>query len=316
VRTLAGSQTESTLARVDGVGKEARLQFPGPMGIDGAGNLFVVESSRHAIRKVTPAGVVTSYWQEGPVAGTSPHYPRSIAVSASGALYMAVGGTPERATELRKIAADGQYSTISLPNDAGDPRAGDGSALPASYTALAVDAAGNVYVASEVTRTGPDTCSSCYTRATVRKVTPDGKASLLMSSEGAPGPMGSITGLAVDKGGNVFVLGALLIVRIDAAGGATTLMHNDQNFINAITVDTAGNLYFTATQFSGRASAWPSGAIGKVTPQGVVSALADPGKDARFETAATLDSPTGIAIDAAGAIYVSMSRTIRKLVLP
>ena len=104
--------------------------------------------------------------------------------------------------------------------------------------------------------------------------------------------------------------------KIDAAANVTTVMRNGTMFMNALAVDTAGNLFFTGHEFSGRASDWPTGAIGKVTPQGTLQVLAEPFKDARFATPPMLDSSNAIAVDAAGALYLSRYRTIRKLVLP
>ena len=317
VRTLAGGAADSTLARLDGVGKEARFLTAGAMTQDSAGNLFIADTLHKAVRKVTPGGVVTTL--AGSVnASVTLRYPRAIAAGAGGALYVSDAATADdAATALRKIGSDGTVSTVVLPANAGDPRANDGAELAPRYTAVAADAAGNVYIATEVSRDGPDTCSSCVSRAIVRKVAPDGKITLLLSIDGPSDLRNSVTALAVDKSGNVFALDRGNIVKIDSAGTVTTVLRNELGFITALTVDAAGNLYFATEPFSGRASTWPIGAIGKVTPQGAVAVAADPnGTDARFKTpGAQIANPRGIAVDA-GAVYVSGSGRVLKLVLP
>ncbi len=59
------SYTISTLAGVapgsaDGTGTAARFFGPSNVAVDGSGNLYVVDGSNHTIRKITPAGVVTT----------------------------------------------------------------------------------------------------------------------------------------------------------------------------------------------------------------------------------------------------------------
>ena len=59
VTTLAGL-AGSPPASVDGTGSAARFFSPTSVGIDTAGNVYVAERGMVAIRKVTPAGVVTT----------------------------------------------------------------------------------------------------------------------------------------------------------------------------------------------------------------------------------------------------------------
>ena len=314
-RLLAGRAPGVILERSDGLGKEALFLHAGSLALDGAGALLVLDARMRSIRKVSTEGLVTTstYW---PYATGGEHYPRHIAAGTGGALYVTDGASAERASVLRKIAADRTHSTLALPADPGDPLAADGSALPVNLTALATDTSGNVFVASEVTRTGPDECSSCYTRSMVRKIAPDGKVTLLLVIHSGP-QTGIVKGLAADRSGNVYVLDAGKLVKIDAAGAVTTVMRNDLHYMNAIAVDAAGNLFFTAQTFSGVYSTWPHSAIGKVTPQGAVSIVADPAKDVRFDISPEwLDSPIALVADAAGVLYVSTPSRVRKLVLP
>ena len=45
----------------DGVGNVARFHIPNGVAVDGAGNIYVADSGNHTIRKITPAGVVSTF---------------------------------------------------------------------------------------------------------------------------------------------------------------------------------------------------------------------------------------------------------------
>lgn len=313
-RVLAGGAIEPTRAQVDGVGKQANFLSAARMVADGAGKLFLVDMTMKAVRTITPAGVV------GTVAvGATPslNAMRDIAVGPHGVLYVIDSNSASISMYLRKIGSDGVVGTIELGNTPGDPVAGDGSAIAPVFTAVATDAAGNLYVASDVTRMGPPECSSCAKRVIVRKVGLDGKVSIVFEQFGSHASQTSITDLALDASGNLFMIDGLGIRKVDQNGVATTLLGTDQAFVHAIAVDAKGNLFFATEPFSGRQSPWPIHAIGQVAPDGKVSVAADPnGSDARFKSASWITSPAGLATDAAGALYVSGNGRVLKLVLP
>ena len=93
VTTLAGSGIEGTL---DGTGTAARFGYPAGLATDAAGNIYVSDNNQHNIRKVTPAGVVTTLAGSTPygfVDGASSsarfYSPRGIAFDANNNLYIA-----------------------------------------------------------------------------------------------------------------------------------------------------------------------------------------------------------------------------------
>jgi len=79
----------------DGVGTEAKFYYPGGLGIDGEGNVYVAGNHNHRIRRVTPAGVVTTLagsahagYRDGGVLLAEFHNPVDVTVDGAGSLYV------------------------------------------------------------------------------------------------------------------------------------------------------------------------------------------------------------------------------------
>jgi hypothetical protein len=111
-------------------GGDGVAQFNGPLGLvrDGQGNLFVSDSNNHTIRKITPAGVVST-WAGSPGldgcvdgGGQTARFckPAELALDAQGNLFVADSFN----SVIRKISSAGQVSTIS--GLAGSPGTADG----------------------------------------------------------------------------------------------------------------------------------------------------------------------------------------------
>ena len=147
--------------------------------MDSAGNVYVADSANNTIRKVTPAGVVTTLaglaGSCGSADGTGSaarfYCPAGVAVDSAGNVYVA----DMHNNTIRKVTPAGVVTTLA--GLAGSPGSADGTGSAARFNdpyGVAVDSAGNVYVAD----TGNNT---------IRKVTPGGVVTTLAGLAGSAG---------------------------------------------------------------------------------------------------------------------------------
>ncbi|KQZ66562.1 MULTISPECIES: NHL repeat-containing protein [unclassified Lysobacter] len=134
----------------DGIGAAAAFNTPSGVALDAAGNLYIADTGNHAIRKLSPQGVVSTLagdgsagYLDGPAAQARFNGPTGVAVDAQGRVYVA----DTYNDRIRVIGNDGQVRTL-----AGGERPGyqDGPAALARFdtpTALALDRHGRVLVA-------------------------------------------------------------------------------------------------------------------------------------------------------------------------
>jgi sugar lactone lactonase YvrE len=149
VSTFAGS---GTMGSADGTGTAASFYYPYGIAIDGSGNLFVADSRNNKIRKITSAGVVTTFAGSGTAGaadgtGTSAtlNYPAGIAIDSAGNLYIADNGN----NEIRMITPSGVVTTVAGGTKSGDTD-GTGTAATFEYPyGIAIDKSGNIYVTDQ-----------------------------------------------------------------------------------------------------------------------------------------------------------------------
>jgi len=117
VTTFVGSGVNSS---VDGTGASATFSSPYGVAVDSSDNLYVTEFGGSRIRKVTPAGVVTtvagsvSGYADGAGTAAQFYFPRGIAVDAQGFIYVA----EQEGSRIRKISPTGYVSTLAGPGPA------------------------------------------------------------------------------------------------------------------------------------------------------------------------------------------------------
>jgi hypothetical protein len=163
VTTLAGN---TGFGSVDGLGNAA--EFFGPEGIvvDGAGNLYVTDTINNTIRFITPAG---TNGLVSTLAGTPQHRGTNDGVGSAAAFYLPFGVATDAASNvyvgdqsanlIRKITPDGTVTTLAGSLDGGSFDSTNQLATFRQPSGLAIDGAGNIYVAdagnSKIRRLSP-----------------------------------------------------------------------------------------------------------------------------------------------------------------
>ncbi|HEY2384676.1 MAG TPA: hypothetical protein VGK48_26165, partial [Terriglobia bacterium] len=207
VTTVAGNSTFG-FGGDGGLATSAQIAGRG-IAVDAAGDLFIADTYNHRIRKVTPAGVIST------IAGTGTggfagdggtglaaqfNYPSGIAVDGAGNIWIADTGNQR----IRKLASSGIISTVAGTGTAG--YSGDGGAAVAAQLSspvnIALDGSGNLYIA--------DT-----TNARIRMVNGSGVITTIAGNgiagntgDGGPAASAELNqpeGIVADSSGNLFI---------------------------------------------------------------------------------------------------------------
>jgi streptogramin lyase len=212
VSTLAGNGFPGY---ADGNGYGAAFNQPYGVAVDASGNIYVADRFNLRIRKIVQlpdgTGQVTTLAGnrfEGDTdstgANASFRYPAGIAVDASGNIYVADTDNHK----IRKIVplpdGTGRVSTLAGSGSYGNS---DGPGTTATFngpSGVAIDASGNIYVAS-------------YWNYNIRKIITSANGSTVVTTLAGSGSLGNAdgygaaaffnqaTGVAVDASGNVYV---------------------------------------------------------------------------------------------------------------
>lgn len=176
--TFAGSPTQQ--GQLDGMGTGAQFSSPEGLAMDTAGNLYVADSVNCNIRKITPAGFVSTFagppvtpqcgTKDGVSAAARFAGPVGIAVDQSGNVFVADTNN----STVRKITSDGLVTTLAgHAATAGYVDAVGDSARFIEPVGVAVDGSGIVYV----------TEAGGYT---VRKIKSDGSVTTVIGTKFLP----------------------------------------------------------------------------------------------------------------------------------
>ena len=213
IRKIASNGTVTTIAGLsthfgdsDGMGSNARFTYPAAIATDTLGNLYVADSMRHTIRKITPAGAVSTLagipgsqgWIDAPGASALFNAPSGLVVDSQGNVYVADSSNDL----IRKITPTGVVSTFAGVRNCSNYVDGAGTVAcfddPAGIT---IDSANNLYVA--------DTGNNV-----IRKISPQGFVTTLAGlgrQAGSSDGTGSVarldgpTGIAFDANGTLYV---------------------------------------------------------------------------------------------------------------
>ncbi len=153
ISTIAGTGAAG-FSGDGGAAISAQLSYPHGVAVDASGNLFIADSNNYRIRKIDTNGRISTIAGTGEIGFSGDggaaisaqfDYPHSVAVDASGNLFIVDWGNHR----IRKVDTNGNISTVAGTGAAGF--SGDGGAATSAQlnypTGVAVDGAGNVYIA-------------------------------------------------------------------------------------------------------------------------------------------------------------------------
>ncbi len=304
----------------------ASLISPAAVALGPAGSFYIADVV--GVHKVAASGIISTVGQF--------NTPGGVVVDAGGNLYVSDTGN----YRIRKVDPSGAISTIA--GNGTQAYSGDGgpatSAELLGPRGLALDTAGNLYFVDY--QAYPYICGvnpfdlepviCTVVTSLVRKVATDGTISTVAgtgtsgySGDGGPATQAQINaqgGLAFDAAGNLYIADGFVVRKIAVGGTITTVAGNGAQGCTgdgpattvplaqpfAVAVDSAGDL-FIADAFGNL--------IRKVAPNGTMTTIAGScsmanggySGDGGPATSAQLNFPEGLAVDAAGRVYIADS---------
>ena len=312
----------SDLAGDGGGATSAQLSNVHGVATDRQGNIYISDTDNHRIRKITPAGIIStlagnghpgSFGDGGPASLAQLNSPYGLAVDGAGNVVVADFGNHK----VRRISPDGAIVTIAGTGQKGS--SGDGGPAVAAQLMsprnVVFDSVGNLYISE-------------FEGHRVRKVARDGSIGTLAGTGVAginldpnqasmPATLAQLAypaGLAVDSYDNLYVADSRnnLIRRI-SNGSILTVLDGRSNpaFLlyspTGLAIDQSGFLYVT-----------DSAAFVRQLYGGQLRSVAgtgDPGYagDNGFATSAKLTGPHDLAFDTKGTLYIADGAYVRKV---
>ena len=321
IKTVAGNGIVNYFGDGGTAGK-ALIYGPEGLALDGAGNLYIADTSNNLVREVLTTGIINLVAGIGPpgfsgdggrATAAQLSGAQGVAVDSAGNLFIADTGN----SRVREVTSE-TISTVAGMGNAGF--SGDG--VPAvnaslSTAGIAVDKAGDLFISDPV-------------NFRIREVSASGTISTVAGSgsqgySGDNGPAGSaqlsaMAGLAIDSSGNLYIAdsGNNCVREVTAAGVISTVAGNGtpgfsgdgglaasaqlQN-PSGVAVDASGNIYIADTNNNRVRKVTASGTITTIAGSGVAAYSGDSG----LAVSAGLSHPYGLAIGKTGNIYVADS---------
>jgi uncharacterized protein (TIGR03437 family) len=321
--TNTGESCAIGFAGDGGLANEGGLIAPFAVAVDSAGNVYIAEPSDGRIREIstiksaidinTIVGNGTlGFAGDGATATAAElNRPTGVAVDGSGHIYIADSNN----NRIRVAQAGGSVATFAGNGGysySGDGGAATGAQMNSPY-AVAVDGAGNYYVADA----GNNVVRKVSASGVITTVAGNGTAG--SSGDGGAATAAELSGpqgLALDSAGNLYIADTGNSKVREVSGGTITTVAGSGTAGYAgdgaaaasaqlsspvgLAFDGKGNLYIADTD---------NNAVRKVAG-GTISTVAGTGQqgytgDGGRATSARLNYPEGVAVDAAGDLYIT-----------
>jgi sugar lactone lactonase YvrE len=294
------------------------LMSPRGMGFDSKGNLDFAEAYCQCIRRVSPAGVISTVYtlpqQPGPF-----QYFEGLAIDSRDNLY----ATEYRGSSVLKLAADGTVTTLAgtgVPGFSGDGGPATAAQLngPSGVT---LDSAGNLYITDTLNHR-------------VRRITPDGTISTFAGTgvAGFSGDGGAATAAqlsmpaqtVVDSAGSLYIsdYNNRRVRVVSGAGTISTIAGNgavDPPIVPETEVGDGGPALYARFDIAGSAAFSSTGdlyaadmlnhRIRKITPDGLITTFAGNGQGFAYSGDggpafnASIGAPITVVVDRTGTVY-------------
>jgi sugar lactone lactonase YvrE len=327
-----------------GTATNASLEYPFGVAADASGNLFIADTYNSVIRKVNINGIITTVagngtaafaGDGGPATNASLAYPYGVAVDASGNLFIADTGN----NRIRKVDTNGIITTVAGNGNEG--YSGDGGAATSASldypSGVAADASGNLFIADTYnSRIRKVDAYGIITTVAGGGVCPMALGAGCYSAEDGDGGaatnalLSSPQDVAMDASGNLFIAdsGNNRIRKVDTNGIITTVAGNGEscyygdggpatnaslNDPSGVAMDASSNLFIAD---SGSSRGGGGNRIRKVDTNGIITTVAGNGTatfagDGGAATNASLDYPSGVAVNASGNLFIADSNNER-----
>jgi trimeric autotransporter adhesin len=317
----------------DGPATAAQLNLPAAVAFDSAGNRYITEGAGHRVRKVDPAGIITTFAGTGgagfngdniPATSAQLNFPRGVIVDSSGNLYIVENG----GHRVRKVSlATGLITTVAgtgVAASTGD--GGPATAAQINAPGFAVfDSTGNLYI-SEVNGSRirkVDTAGIITTFA--------GTGVAGFAGDGGPATAAQFrnpNAICFDSAGSLYIadVNNNRVRMVDTAGIITALAGTglvgsagdggpataaQLNAPRTVTVDSSDNLYIADFQ---------NNRVRRVDTTGMITTFAGTGVrgfsgDGGLAAAAQLNGPNTVSFDSSGNLYIaeSLGQRLRKV---
>jgi uncharacterized protein (TIGR03437 family) len=335
---VAGNGTEiSSVSGIGGPATSASIGLATGVAVDRAGNIYIADSISNLVRKVNTNGVISNYAGGGPPTALGDGGPATsarlvfaasmhvgMAVDSVGNLYIADIGD----SRIRKVDASGNISTVAGNSQSLGLGGFSGDGGPATSAALnspqgvAVDSAGNIYIADTGNGRIRKVDAGTQNITTIAGIGASGASDSGDGGPAASAQLSSISDVAVDSSGNVYIADQEHIRKVNTSAVISTVV---QGFFgncspnptpaasadvaaNGLGVDIAGDLFIADHSAS---------CVQELETNGTVSTVAGGGATLNANgipaTSAAIGQPYAVAVDSSGNFYIGSGSYVYKV---